>query len=127
MPKIENGGPSISLAKIIRSPEPRRELEDELVKLLSFQLKRLKIDWNPKAFRAALNNPDLPEELLKKLEDFLNIASVLRWSLPETFQEEFDQLIEDIESCNPAFLKSLDASRASGRVSSATVKKRLGL
>lgn len=127
MTKIEIGTPYISLSKIIRAAEPREELENELVALLAVQLKKLGISWNPDAFRAGLNSPELPEELLKKLEDFLNIAEPLNWALPKTFVDEFDTLIEDIESFNPAFSKSLERSRASGRVSISAVKKRLGL
>ena len=127
MTKVEIGTPHISLSKIIRAAKPRDELESELIALLSIQLKKMGISWNPNAFRAGLNNSELPEELLKKLEDFLNISEPLNWLLPKTFVDEFNTLIEDIESFNPAFSKSLEKSRASGRVSSSTIKKRLGL
>lgn len=38
-----------------------------------------------------------------------------------------EELLEDLEASSPAFLASLDASRRSGRVSGAVIKKRLGL
>lgn len=41
--------------------------------------------------------------------------------------EALDELLEDLEASSPAFLASLDASRRSGRVSGAVVKKRLGV
>lgn len=126
MLKVESG-PYISLSKIIRSPEPLKELENELVAMLTVQLKRFGVSWNPKAFRAGLNNPELPQELLGKLDDFLGTADRLGWALPKFLVEELDELVEDIESFNPLFLKSLEASRKSGRVSAEAVKKRLGL
>ena len=119
--------PYFSLSRIIRAVKPKEELENELIACLSVQLRRLRIRWNPRAFRAALNNPTLPEELLRKLEDFLSVAETLRWSLPKTFTEELNRLVEDIESYNPAFVKSLTDSRASGRVPASVVKRRLGL
>jgi hypothetical protein len=129
MPPIElNAALSyLSLSKLIRSDQPKEELEDELISLLCGHLKRLGIKWNPSAFRAGLNNPELPEEVLRKLEDFLNIAESLRWSLPFSFVEELDKAIEDIESFNPAFCKFLKESKASGRVSVSAIKKRLGI
>lgn len=41
--------------------------------------------------------------------------------------DALDELVEDLEASSPAFLESLDASRRSGRVPGAIVKKRLGL
>lgn len=119
--------PYISLAKLIHAAEPRKVLINELLALLRVELKKLGIVWNPKAFRAALGNSDLPEELLERLEDFLRVADELDWRLPKTLLEGLDKTVEDIEAFNPAFLKSLEASRASGRVAAAKAKARLGL
>ena len=128
MSHIEIAAPyNISLAKVIRSSHPREELEDGLVVLLRPQLKKLGISWNPKAFKAGLNNPELPDELLRKFEDFLNVSESLKWALPKTFVEEFDKVIEDIETFNPSFSKELKTSRLSGRIPASTLKKRLGL
>ena len=38
-----------------------------------------------------------------------------------------EKVEEDLEASTPAFLASLEASRRSGRVSGAAIKKRLGL
>ena len=38
-----------------------------------------------------------------------------------------EEMEEDLEASRPAFLASLEASRRSGRVSGAAIKKRLGL
>ena len=117
----------LSVARILRAPDPRKELTDELVAFLSAHLKALGIRWNPKAFRAGLKNSLLPEELLRKLEDFLGVAESLNWSLPNAVVEALDHVLEDIESFNPAFVASLNASHASGRVAASVVRKRLGL
>ena len=106
---------------------PKEELINELVACLNAHLKPLRIRWNPRAFRAGLSNPELPEGLLRKLEDFLGVAESMNWAVPKTVAEELDRVIEDIESCNPAFITSLRAARASGHnISSTEVKKRLG-
>ena len=42
-------------------------------------------------------------------------------------RESLEELEEDLEASNPAFLASLEASRRSGRVSGTVVRKRLGL
>ena len=115
----------LSVANILRAADPKAELTNELVALLAAHVKRLGIRWNPSAFRAGLRNPDLPEALLRKLEDLLEVAEPLNWSLPKTLVDTLDQVLEDIEACNPAFLASFDAARASGRISSAAVRKRL--
>ena len=117
----------LSVANILLADDPKEELINELVACLTLHLKPLKIRWNPNAFRASLQNPELPAELLRKLEDFLGVADSLQWSLPKTVVEELDRVIEDIESCNPAFMNRLRASHASGRVTAGAVKKRLGV
>ena len=127
MPPVVSTPPYLSLSKIIRATQPKEELEDELLACLSIHLKSLGIRWSPSAFRAGLNNSQLPEGLLRRLEDFLSVSGTLDWALPKTFVDELDRLIEDIESFNPSFVKALRASSLSGRLSSAVVKKRLGL
>ena len=116
----------LSVAKILRAANPKEEVTNELVAFLMNHLKPLRIRWNPNAFRAGLTNPALPEALLRKLEDFLGVAELLGWSLPTSVVEELDRIIEDIESFNPAFVNSLQASRASGRVPASIIKKRAG-
>lgn len=115
--------PHLSLARILRADEPKAELEDELIGCLTGLCKALGITWNPKAFRAGLENPDVPESLLRQLEDFLSVIESMRGAVPKSVVEALDRTIEDIESCNPAFVASLRVSRASG-ISAATVKKR---
>ena len=126
MATLEVERPYLSVAKILRAEDPKAELTNELVTLLAAHVKRLGIHWNPKAFRAGLKNSDLPNDLLRKLEDLLEVAESLNWSLPKTVVDTLDHVLEDIEACNPAFVASLDTARASGRVSAAAVKKRLG-
>lgn len=127
MPTIELERSYLSVASILLADDPKEELINELVVCLASHLKPLKLRWNPNAFRAGLQNPELPEELLRKLEDFLEVAESLQWSLPKTVIEELDRVIEDIESFNPAFVNRLRASHASGRVTALAVKKRLGV
>lgn len=116
----------LSVAKILRAADPKAEVTNELVKFLLDHLKPLKIRWNPHAFRAGLTSPALPEALLRKLEDFLEVAELLGWSLPKSVVDELDRIIEDIESFNPAFVNSLRVSRLSGRVPAAALKKHAG-
>ena len=116
----------LSVARILRAANPKEEVTNELINFLGAHLKALGIQWNARAFRAGLQNPELPEELLRKLEDFLGVAESLNWVLPKTVAEELDRIIEDVESCNPAFVNRLRASRASGRVPASLVKRRLG-
>jgi hypothetical protein len=116
----------LSVARILRATNPKEELTNELVAFLGTHLKAYGIRWNPKAFRAGLSSPEVPMELLRKLEDFLGVAESLNWVVPKSVVDELDRIIEDIESCNPAFVNSLGASRASGRVPASAVKKRLG-
>ena len=118
--------PYLSVARILRAANPKEEVTNEVITLLEAHLKTLHIRWNPKAFRAGLNNPALPMELLRKLEDFLGVAKSLDWSVPKAVVDALDGVIEDIESFNPAFLDSLKASRASGRIPASEIKKRLG-
>ena len=126
MATVEVERPYLSVARILRASDPKEEVTSELVTFLGTHMKPLGIHWNSRAFRAGLQNPGLPEELLRKLEDLLTVAESLNWSLPKTVVEAFDGVIEDIESCNPAFFASLNASRASGRVPASVIKKRLG-
>ena len=117
----------LSVANILLADDPKEELINELVACLEVRLKSLRIRWNPRAFRAGLNNPALPEGLLRKLEDFVGVAESLNWIMPKTVAGELDRVIEDIESFNPAFVNALRASRASGRVPASDVRKRVGV
>jgi len=77
---------------------------------------------------AVLVNPELPDGLLVRLEDFIDVAERLNWNLPKSFIVELDRLVEDIETFNPAFRKSIKVVGASNkRVSSLEIKKRLRL
>ena len=116
--------PHLSLARILRADEPKAELEDELLEYLTGLCTALGITWNSKAFRAGLENPALPETLLRQLEDFLSVIESMRGAVPRSVVEALDTVIEEIEACNPAFIASLHVSRASGRIPAATVKKR---
>jgi len=116
--------PHVSLARILRAEEPKAELADELVACLTGLCKALGIEWNPKAFRAGLENPDTPETLLRQLEDFLSVIESLRGVVPPSVVEALDRTIEDIESCNPGFLARLEASRASGSAHAVAENKR---
>jgi len=127
MATLEIERPFLSVVRILRAANPKEELTNELTGLLVTRLKPLGIRWNPTAFRAGLRNPRLPKELVRKLEDFLRVAESLNWSIPKAVVEELDRIVEDIESFNPAFVNSLRASRASGRVPASLVKKRLGV
>ena len=118
--------PCLSVARILRATNPKEEVTKEVIAFLKTHLQPLGIRWNPHAFRAGLNNPALPEALLRKLEDFLGVAEALNWSVPKTVVEELDRAIEDIEAWNPAFVERLRASRLSGRVPASAIKKRLG-
>jgi hypothetical protein len=96
-----------SISKILGARQPRKEVIAELVKILKAGLKRLKIVWNEKTFCAGLANPDLPADLIEKLEGYVEVADKLDWELPDPLIEEFEGVIEDIESFNPSFRKSL--------------------
>lgn len=115
-----------SVVKVLRAADPKEELIGELVAFLRPHLRSLGIRWNPEAFRRGLTNPELPEELLSKLEDFLGIAQALNWALPKSVVEELDGIVEDIETFNPVFLERLRLSRSSGRIPSGLIKKRVG-
>ena len=93
--------------------------------MLTIGLKRLKIVWNAKSFRAGLLNPDLPKDLLEKLEAFLEIGIKLEWEFPGLIREEFSDLVEDIESFNPQFRKS--SSSKGKRVTASNIEKSLKL
>lgn len=96
-----------SITDLLRTPEPKTFLEDELIKLLARRLKQLDILWNPRSFRAGLANPKLPSHLLKKLESLLEVAEAVGWDISNELRHELDETVEDIETFNPAFRKRL--------------------
>jgi hypothetical protein len=101
LPKI------LSLPILLRSNQPRKVIEDCLIKLLKKRLKELKIVWNASAFRGGLSNPNLPTRLLEKLENLLAVAEASGWKISGELKIELDETIEDIESFNPPFRKSI--------------------
>ena len=127
MATLEVERPYLSVSRILRAANPKEELVSELIGVIGVHLKALGMPWDPKAFRAGLQNPELPTELLGKLEDFLHVAESLSGPLPRAVGEALGRVLEDIEAFNPAFLASMTASRSSGRVGSTVVKKRLGV
>ncbi len=130
MAKVNSLPKILSLSKLLTTPKPRELLVEELIKLLKTQLKKLGIVWNPKSFRAGLNNPKLPKDLLVKLEGLIFLAEACHWQLSPEVKLELDETIEDIESFNPLFRKELEkriveADRKSCWVSLKEVQKRL--
>lgn len=99
--------PIFSFPDIIRSREPRALLENRLIAILTVRLKALKIIWNPTAFRGGLHNPQTPPRLLKKLESLILAAEVSGWDISNALERELDEVVEDIETFNPAFRKRL--------------------
>lgn len=104
--------PSLSFPEVIRSRHPRMVFENRLISLLKARLGDLNIIWNPRAFRGGLNNPALPVWLLKKLESLLFLAETVEWKLSRASRDELDATIEDIETFNPPFRKSLARASA---------------
>ena len=105
LPKI------LSLPILLRSRQPRKVIEDGLIRLLKKHLKELKIEWSPVAFRGGLSNPKLPNRLLEKLENLLAVAEASDWKISGELRLELDETIEDIESFNPPFRESIKKIR----------------
>ena len=101
LPKI------LSLSKVLTSPRPQELVKEELITLLKNRLKKLDILWNPKSFSGGLSNPELPKKLLNKLENLVSLAELSNWELSSQVKLEIDETIEDIETFNPSFRKSL--------------------
>lgn len=105
----------ISLTGVLTSAEPRQFVEDALIQTLKKHLGKFGILWNPEAFRGGLRNSRLPKNLLRKLENLLEVAEASGWDLSEHLTYELDVTIEDIESFNPAFRRRLKAELRSAR------------
>jgi len=108
MAKVNSLPKILSLAKLLTVPKPREMVKEELIKLLKIQLKKLKIVWNPKSFAGGLSNPELPKDLLEKLEGLIFLAEASNWKLSPSAKLELDETIEDIETFNPSFRKELE-------------------
>jgi hypothetical protein len=117
--------PGFSLSRMLRSPRPKEELVGAIVSIVAVGVKRLGIVWNSKNFRGGLMNPAVSKELLDKLEAFLEISQKLDWELPGPIEDEFDELIEDIETFNPAFRKALVRQSNGKRVTASDIEKSL--
>jgi len=117
----------VSLPRLLSSPAPKLLISEGLTRLLVGKLRPSGVVFNEEAFSEGLTNPDLPVSLLDRLEELISSEEEKDWKLSKRIVAEFDKVIEEVESFNPLFLKSLEESRASGRVSSASVKKELGL
>ena len=102
----------VFLVQVMRSEEPRETLEKSLVALLKVRLKEWEVLWNPSNFCEGLRNPDMPVELLQKLEDLLLTSEKLQWDLPKTLVEDLDLVVEDIESFNPAYIARVECDAA---------------
>lgn len=88
---------------MIKAREPKSLTEQRLVSLLTKRLKELKIIWSPKAFSGGLNNPELPNNILKKLESLILLAEAVNWNISKQLQDELDSTVEDVETFNPPF------------------------
>lgn len=117
--------PILSFPEVLQSRKPREIFESRLVTLLNIRLKELKIIWNPKAFRGGLNNPKLPAVLLKKLESLIFLAETINWKLSNILKNEIDAAIEDIETFNPPFRKSLKRASANIKAGHFTTQEEL--
>lgn len=122
----------ISLADLLTASEPKRVLEDALIAILRKQLPKLGIIWNANAFRAGLKNPKLPKKLLQKLESLLEVAELSHWELSTEAVRELDEVVEDVESFNPAFLERMkrlieQADRENAWIPLEQVEQELGL
>jgi len=120
-----------SFSALFAVREPKRLLEEELIKLLKVRLKELKIIWNPLAFRGGLSNRQTPSWLLKKLESVIELAEAVDWRLSKVARDELDTTVEDIETFNPRFRESLKresaAVKAGKFVTQEELEKRFGL
>jgi len=108
MAKVNSLIKILSLSKLLVIPKPRELVKEELIKLLKARLKKLGIVWNPKSFAGGLSNPELPKDLLIKLEGLISLAEASGWKLSPTAKFELDETIEDIETFNPSFRKELE-------------------
>lgn len=115
--------PILPLSPVIYSTDPRKIVERALIDFLELQLKKLKIIWNPEAFAGGLRNPELPKDLLEKLDELLLKGERLNWKLPKPLVRELDTVIEGIETFNSRFrarlLRESEAAKkdlAAGRV-----------
>ncbi len=66
----------------------------------------------------------------KMLRGFVRVVSNKKGLLTKGFffdKNTFEELLEEMEYTNPEFWKEIKLSRKSGRVSSKTIEKRLGL
>lgn len=123
--------PIISLPEMIRARKPKSLTEQRLISLLTKRLKELKIIWNPRAFRGGLNNPELPSDILKKLESLLLLAEAVNWKISKQLKDELDSTVEDIETFNPPFRawlkKASEESRAGKFITLEALEKKIGL
>lgn len=97
----------VSLPDVLLSARPKAVVGDALVKLLKKRLKELNILWVPSNFRQALANPKLPAWLLAKLETLIAEADARSWKVSKTLMSELDEVVEDIETFNPAYRVAL--------------------
>jgi len=116
---------TLSFPEVLRSREPKVLLENRVVQILTKRLKELNIIWGPKAFRGGLNNPDLPVWLIKKLESLIALGEIMDWKLSKAVKDELDATIEDIETFNPAFIKSLKRATSDIKAGRFTTQKEL--
>lgn len=103
MAKVNSLPKILSLSKLLIAPKPRELVKEELIKLLKARLKKLRIVWNPKSFAGGLSNPELPRDLLDKLEGLISLAEASNWKLTPSAKFELDETIEDIETFNPSY------------------------
>src|SRR3989344_2252817 len=110
--------PILSFPDVIQTKEPKSIFENRLIAMLKKRLKELKIVWGPAAFKGGLNNPELPVEILKKLESLISISEALNWNVSVTLKNELDSTVEDIETFNPPFrarIKKISKEIKSGK------------
>ncbi|OGF61929.1 hypothetical protein A2926_00385 [Candidatus Giovannonibacteria bacterium RIFCSPLOWO2_01_FULL_44_40] len=124
-------GPIISLSEVIKSREPKSLTEQRLISLLTKRFGDLQIIWNPKAFREGLNNPELPSNILKKLDSLLLLAETIDWKISKPLKDELDSTVEDIETFNPSFRmrlkKASEEFRAGKFIALEALEKKFGL
>ena len=105
----------LSIEKLLSAHEIRIELVKEIINILTQGLKRFNVIWNPKVFQEALLNGNVSPALLKKLDMLIKTAVTMNWEIPSSLVEEIDRVVEDIESFNPAFRKSI-GSKSPGKI-----------
>ena len=108
----------LSMAKLLSTDadEIRAELVRELIDILLPGLERYAVVWNPKVFKEALLNGDVPRDLLEKFDISLKTAVSMNWNIPVSLVEEIDRIVEDIESFNPKFRNSI-SPKSNGKTS----------